>query len=281
MRYGLPVQSLYTHLVDDAALFPPGNAPMPEAVAGHRAAAAGQDAWLTGPFLCPTSRLEELGGQLETGDRFELGLIVDGGPGVLPAALGAVREDPRLMLSMVEIPLPKGTDPVPGAHQVLAALPDGVPAYVELPRQPGWEDALDAVAAAGKGAKLRAGGVRSDLFPSVAEVAAFVQACVQRNVPFKCTAGLHHAVRYVDESTGFTHHGFLNILVATCRAVMGKDDLVTVLTTTDESYLANAARAVDEATARSARSSFVSYGSCSLAEPIADLTRLKLLGGRE
>ena len=40
-----------------------------------------------------------------------------------------------------------------------------------------------------------------------------------RAVPFKCTAGLHHAVRYTDPTTGFRHHGVLNILVATARAV--------------------------------------------------------------
>ena len=34
---------------------------------------------------------------------------------------------------------------------------------------------------------------------------------------FKCTAGLHHAVRNTDPDTGFEQHGFLNILLAVSR----------------------------------------------------------------
>jgi len=42
-------------------------------------------------------------------------------------------------------------------------------------------------------------------------------------VPFKCTAGLHHAVHHTDPATGFVHHGFLNIVAATARAIVGGD----------------------------------------------------------
>ena len=40
-------------LIDDAALFPPGNAPMPAAVAAHRRHRAAAYRELVGPFLCP------------------------------------------------------------------------------------------------------------------------------------------------------------------------------------------------------------------------------------
>jgi len=49
---------------------------------------------------------------------------------------------------------------------------------------------------------------------ALAELAAFVHACWVRTVPFKATAGLHRAVRAVDERDGLVHHGFLNLLVA-------------------------------------------------------------------
>ena len=42
-------------------------------------------------------------------------------------------------------------------------------------------------------------------------------------MPFKCTAGLHHAVRHRAADTGFEHHGFLNVLLAVAAALTGED----------------------------------------------------------
>ena len=44
--------------------------------------------------------------------------------------------------------------------------------------------------------------------PSVDELAEFMQGCRERKLPFKATAGLHHAVRQGDA------HGFVNLLAA-------------------------------------------------------------------
>ena len=46
-------------------------------------------------------------------------------------------------------------------------------------------------------------------------------ACVDRGVAVKCTAGLHHAVRHTDPATGFEHHGFLNVLLAASALAEG------------------------------------------------------------
>ena len=47
-------------LFDDAALFPPGNAAMPDAVAGHAGYRQAWYAGLVGRFVCPAGRLAEL-----------------------------------------------------------------------------------------------------------------------------------------------------------------------------------------------------------------------------
>ena len=91
------------------------------------------------------------------------------------------------------------------------------------PAWPAGERALERLGAAGRGAKLRTGGLRAELFPSAGELAAFLTACAELQVPFKCTAGLHHAVHHTDPTTGFVHHGFLNLVVATARAIRGGD----------------------------------------------------------
>ncbi|MGH4001137.1 MAG: hypothetical protein ACRDTJ_27175, partial [Pseudonocardiaceae bacterium] len=94
--------------------------------------------------------------------------------------------------------------------------------------------------------------------------------------PFKATAGLHHAVRYHDDRTGLTHHGLLNMLVGTARAVSGAN-VHEALSCTDAEALAAEAGALSEDCARVVRNVFACYGSMSLAGPVADLIRLGLL----
>jgi len=54
------VPSLLARLVDDAALFPPCNATVPDAVKLHLAGRSSDYADVLGLFLCPASRLPEL-----------------------------------------------------------------------------------------------------------------------------------------------------------------------------------------------------------------------------
>ncbi|MGB9376085.1 MAG: hypothetical protein WCB04_01070 [Mycobacteriales bacterium] len=268
---------LLEHLVDDAALFPPGNAPMPLAVGLHHAVKVGPLSWLVGRFLCPASRLDELTAELRPDDGIALGLIADTGVAGLPAALDRIEGDPRLVLLAVEIAVPPQPDLSAGTREVLAALPSGVRCYVEIPRATGWQAALAQVAVAGQGAKLRTGGERAAAFPTDAEVAAFIVACVSAGMPFKCTAGLHRAVRHTERRTRFRHHGFLNLTLAVCAAVRG-DDPSPALANRHKDRIGAAVDRVDDDTATRARALFAGFGSCSISEPAADLLAMGLLG---
>jgi hypothetical protein len=115
---------------------------------------------------------------------------------------------------------------------------------------------VGALAAIGARAKLRCGGAA---IPSVEQVALVIACCREAGVPFKATAGLHHAVRRGEE------HGFLNLLAATA-APTGR--LEAVLAEEDP-----AALDLDGADRRV----FTSFGSCSWREPIEDLEELGLL----
>ena len=57
--------------------------------------------------------------------------------------------------------------------------------------------------------------LEAHLFPGAATVASWIDAALDRETSYKCTAGLHHALRHRDHETGFEHHGFLNVLLAT------------------------------------------------------------------
>jgi len=287
------INTLFRALVDDASLFPPGNLPMPQALPEHRRHRAGLYAHLLGRFLCPSSRLAELGELLPADTPaagLRLGIIQDTGLADLPGTLEAVAADSRLDLAGVEIPISPQTDQAEAAHEILLKLAelaellrgrDGseAPTFVELPREHGWRDALGLISARGAGVKLRTGGLVAEAFPTELEVAEFIRACVAEGAAFKCTAGLHHAVRHRDPKTGFEHHGFLNILVATATAVDGGrvDDLAAVLAEQDPTELVDATGRVNTPAADQTRQHFVGYGSCSFDQPVDDLTGLGLI----
>ena len=60
--------------------------------------------------------------------------------------------------------------------------------------------------------KFRTGGVEADQYPQHMTVARWITAALDRETPFKCTAGLHHALPYADEEHGAWHQGFLNVV---------------------------------------------------------------------
>jgi len=255
---------------------------MAGALAEYGAHRGGSYAWLVGRFLVPASLLAELQARIGADDQLRLGLVMDTGAAGVGEAVAAVCEDRRLSLSSVEVPLSPEAEQSEAAHQALhelGRLPEGVSAFVELPRVRGWHDALSLVAARRRGAKLRTGGLVAAAFPTELELALFIHACVEEGAPFKCTAGLHHAVRHRDDRTGFEHHGFLNVLLATCHAVLGASvsTVADVLAVRDPVDLLEHYSRVSHHTAGLARRHFVAFGSCSFTEPVSDLTGLGLI----
>ncbi|NKE60764.1 hypothetical protein FXN61_29845 [Lentzea sp. PSKA42] len=285
MTGAVVVSPLFAHLVDDAGLFPPEALTMTEATARHRHDSAAGHPVLTHRFLCTTGDLPAFLDALHPEDRFSVGLITHLDPSAVRSALSRTADDPRVELVGVEGPLPSGPDSLTAVMRALNALddlPQHASGYIEVPLAGDRPPPVDVLRLLGRGrraAKVRCGGLRTELFPSCQSLGAFVHACVTEDVPFKATAGLHHAVRYRDERTGFIHHGFLNLLLAVCRVVDGGtgEAAVAVLGSTDAEALAAEARQVSSATAAAARALFVAYGSCSTSEPIDDLRALGLV----
>ncbi|NUR97034.1 MAG: hypothetical protein HOV67_17475 [Kribbellaceae bacterium] len=291
------VPALFRHLVDDASMFPPGNLPLTEAVAAHRAHRASPYADLVGPFVCADEDLMRVateaartrtgsGPQPDPGvDHGPLAVtvVISGGAGGIEPAVRWGDRSGDVEVQAVEIRLRDEDDLSRNALRVVRACDDCFDeetAYVEVGMDGGWERALDVVADAGYAAKLRTGGLDAHLFPTSAQVAAFITACLDRELPFKCTAGLHNAVRHTAEDSGFEHHGFLNVLLATRASLDGasQDELVHLLENRDGEELASRMRELTEDQAASTRRWFTSFGSCSIDEPLADLKSLGLMG---
>ena len=263
---------------------------MPAAVAAH---ASHQTAWfsdLTGPFVCPETKIAELGRALSAANQpwIDLSLVVTGGATAVTAATDAVAADARLRLRAVEVPVAKDQGPARAIAEATAAL-DSVPlagaaGYIEYPLTAISDPAtawplLELAEQRGYRPKLRTGGVRPEAFPAEQTLAGCLAALAGHRIRFKCTAGLHHAVRCTDTDAGLDQHGFLNVLLAVSAAVCDASigEIATILGQRDPATIAAAVRALDPETAAEIRWLFTSFGTCSTKEPVADLVSLGLL----
>ncbi len=279
--------------VDDAAIFPPGNAPLERAVADHVDHRDAEYADLVGGFVVSDVKVADLAEVVSTsstsvGPGLDLNLVVTGGAGAIEPAVTWVSRSEGLSLRAVEFALRDEEDLAHNAQRLIQVVDsmgdalDDVTVFAEPPVPEGtpthgWLAALDELAAREIHLKFRTGGVTSDLFPSAERLAVCIEAALDRELPFKCTAGLHNAVRHRDEETGFEHHGFLNILLATRTSLDGggREEVGRVLDETDGTKLAERVVAdPDEATRT--RRWFTSFGSCSVLEAHEDLVELGL-----
>ncbi|UYM03535.1 hypothetical protein [Solicola gregarius] len=280
-------QGLWCGLIDDAAMFPPGNAPLPQAITAHHDHQRATYAPLVGPLLCSDRNLRELGESVA--EPLQVGLIVTGGAGAIGPAVQHASSNEYVDVVAVEIALRDEDDLARNAERIVRMLeielPDGAYAAVEVPRtydrQPtgSWWEALDVIAAAEHRLKLRTGGEHPDAHPSEQELARFIDAALDRECAFKLTAGLHHAVRNTDAEHGYEQHGFCNVLLATRALFDGAttEDAEQLLAVRDADQVAAELRGWDDSAATSARRWFTSLGSCSIAEPVADLTEMELI----
>ena len=290
------IHVLLQHSIDYAGLFPPAGLGMQAAVENCLQYRNGPDAWALGRFILPATRLAEFESAVArtaaAGARQPLALSILAGPNttadleqITRFAHGSKDRVPGATVTAVEV---KADSPELMA-EAMRGVPPGIEVFFELPPQ---RDTAKLVAAAGAlsaGTKIRTGGVTADAFPSAAALSRFIHTCVDAGVPFKATAGLHHAVRseypltYEEGSSKGIMFGFLNLFFATAAAVSGVPeqttrDILEESTQTafqvDDGAIGWRTEHLDEKALRRARGSLVSFGSCSFTEPIAELQAL-------
>jgi hypothetical protein len=284
--------SLLDSIIDYAGLFPPAQLGMGAAVARYAAHRRSAEGWMLARFVVPATRLGEFGAAAAE-------LVSEpapAGPWRLAALLGAdVAADAarvtafntaHLQRALVDtVELKAGT--VEEIERVSGAVPRDLTAFVELPLTADLGSLLRTLRACGARAKVRTGGVVPGAIPATADLAAFLVACAAARVPFKATAGLHHAVRgrrsltYAADAPHGTMHGFLNVFAAATLAWDGADaaevEAVLCEQRTDafrwrDDGLAVGDRLLEAEELARARAEFaMSFGSCSFDEPVADL----------
>ncbi|MFL5401631.1 MAG: hypothetical protein ACJ8BF_02310 [Gemmatimonadales bacterium] len=295
-----PVQLLLRQSIDYAGLFPPAALDMTTAVANYAGYGAGPENWALGRFILPVSRLNEFEQAFQqvmkpTG-RWSLSAL----PGPDLAAdldriaafnVRSARRESGTVIDTIELK----SSSVTAIEDMLRRKPDDLQAYFELPidRDPG--ELASAVAEAGGRAKVRTGGVTPDAFPSTSDLSRFIHVCVRSGLPFKATAGLHHALRaeypltYEERSARGMMFGFLNLFMAAAfiRGGMTEREVLRLLEESSPTAIEvdqlgigwRGHRLGLEAIGR-AREAIVSFGSCSFTEPIGELQSLHLLESR-
>jgi hypothetical protein len=278
---------IFGGLFDDASLFPPATLAMPDAVAGHL---RHHSAWyqdMSGPFVCADGKITQLSAALTAANvsELDLALVLPGGPDSLDSALDAVFPDPRLRLRAVELPIaahePDGA--AAAVADVAVRLDDiplaGAKAFIEVPVAEITPEVIRIAYEHRYLVKIRTGGVTAEAFPDEETLGSCLSALTEDRMAFKCTAGLHHAVRHRDPETGFEHHGFLNVLLAVAAGLDGAGvaDVTAVLADHEAGQVAARVAALGPDAADEARGLFTSFGTCSTDEPVTDLVTLGLV----
>lgn len=259
---------------DDAAIFPPGDLGLPQAVAAHRRHRTASYAHWVGPLVVGATDLEELADLTEGRDDpeevpLEIAVVVDDAEGAAAALEAAWRID-GVRLAALEV-----RDTTPELISQVCGEPLGVTVYVELPRQTGRRTTLiPALARTPYAAKIRTGGPVAAMHPDEHELASAVVALARAGVGFKATAGLHHALRNTDPATGFEQHGVVNLLLAVQAATRGADvEAVTGLLAERDPARLPAPSTLSQ------RSLLRSIGTCSISDSVAELSAWMRSGG--
>jgi hypothetical protein len=298
------MQAIHTLLrasIDYAGLFPPAALDMTTAVENFARYHSGDDAWALGRFIVPAARLREFEAAAEsyfsvtshsrtwlvaalTGADLtaDIDLITSFNRRQVQGSGGALVDTVELKASSTS-----------ALDELLPAISRQLQAYVEIPVHEDPTELIGVIGRGGARAKIRTGGVTRQAFPSPFELARFMERCIAAQVPFKATAGLHHAIRaeypltYAPDSLNGVMFGFLNVFFAAALLCAGfpVGDAERVLEETAPSAFALADREIAwrhhrlslTALEAARRHAIISFGSCSFTEPLDDLHTLRML----
>jgi hypothetical protein len=300
----LPSSSLSMFLdgiIDYAGLYPPASLNMQDMVSAWVDGLSSEQDWMLGRVIVPVDRLDEF-------EQVSKSLIPSGDdeePWVISALLSPSPESSMEMqveriklfnechanegrggavIDVVEVP---GTDAV-AIDAMLDQLPEEVFPFFELPADGDIRGMLAVLVGSDAGAKIRTGGMKPESYPTTEQLSNFILQCSLADVPFKATAGLHHPLMNHNGDIGIMQFGFLNVFLASLLASAGEESIEVIESVLTRSDLAgiefgDEGVEVDGSVLgldviEDARIAFsLSFGSCSIDEPVADLVGLGLL----
>jgi hypothetical protein len=295
------LREFFSGIIDYAGLFPPAKLDMSSTVRAYAEYQESDDKDLLGRFVVPAWRLEEFAAAASAL------LPRHAEPWRLTAIAGDDLERTRTAVEhfnashdahsaaghavcdTVEMPVSSHDD----IRNAVTTFDDSYSLFLEIApaADPGY--LVPAIADTYASAKLRTGGVVEAAIPSSDQVLKFIELCVEYGVPFKATAGLHHAIRgrypltYERDSPAAMMFGYLNIFFAAAFCAAGSSPVAVlgVLEETDPSQFRCDDVGVwweDHVVAHEQLSVVrqavaLSFGSCSFSEPVDEARNLHLI----
>lgn len=283
-------------IIDYAGLFPPASLSMEDAVRAYAGFFGGPDRDLLARFVLPVSRLDEFSATaaayLPRGESTEpWRLSVTAGTDAAATRDAALSfncshwngsETGHAVCDAIELLV---TDAA-SVQQAVDIVPDFFQLFLEVPSTADPDRIIAAMAHTHAAAKIRTGGITPDAIPSSEFVLHFMKLCRHYGVPFKATAGLHHAVRgaypltYEQNAPVAEMFGYLNVFIAAAAVNEGAADEVALGILAerdasrfvfDESGAAWGEFHVGSDRLMLTRAGFArSFGSCSFTEPVSE-----------
>ena len=295
------LRAFFAGIIDYAGLFPPASLEMISAAHNYADSRSGPDSDLLGRFVIPASRLDEFSAVASAllprhGNPWHLSVIA--GDDLeqtrtsiehFNAAHAAASHAGHAVCDAVELRVSSHDD----IRNAVTTFDDDVSLFLEVSptSEPGY--LISAIADTPASAKLRTGGIIESAIPSSDHVLKFIELCVDNGVPFKATAGLHHAIRgrypltYAHDAPAAVMFGYLNIFFAAafCAAGSSPSAVFGALEETDASQFRCDDAGVwwkdhvviHDQLAVVRQAVATSFGSCSFSEPVQEAHNLHLI----
>ncbi|MEP6780943.1 MAG: hypothetical protein ABJC26_13695 [Gemmatimonadaceae bacterium] len=298
------IRVLLDSIVDYAGLYPPAAVSMLTAVRSFAHYRAGENGWMLGRFICPAASLEIFSRDAEMylprdagAIAWQLSATSSGNVEQDMIAIAAFNERHRVCFdecnASVDSYEVKATT-VDEVRAINELVPQKLRTFIEVPSSANPTALLEAIANAGRRAKIRTGGITADAFPTSLQVAQFLESCAHTGVTAKATAGLHHPLRatyrltYEDNAPVGQMFGYLNIFLATALVASGAPtrDVVAMLEESNASRISfdethclwkggTRPYSIDRGfLAQMRERGLVSFGSCSFTEPVNETRAL-------
>lgn len=300
-----PLQKLLYRAIDYAGVFPPARLPLSSAIEEFVRLVTSESSWVLRGFVVPAEsvpRLEEFVPLLQS-HRVSLPLVVIArSPGEDMERMKLWREDHDALRALKadypdtfsllswEAKISQELATHPRITEIISELEKPRNSlFLEIPITQLTEEQLEHFFSAlksanGAGVKIRMGGEEPSAFPPPEAVARVLSVCAQRSIHVKATAGLHRALRWRDEEHKVWQHGFFNILFAfafACKYKSTPEQLLPILSATkwdafhfDEEGIIWDNHPLQIPELEDSRRLFVAFGSCSVTEPLHDLSNI-------